>query len=358
MAFLLAGDIGRQTTLKLIDSAGKIRPYEKRYRSADYKDLAPIVRKFLTDENVPQQLRHPERSCFALPGPIDDSEALKNNLIKKFGWHQWDSQNLKRELNNTPIQLINDFEAVGYGVAALNKSDYYELQSGNTERVNPKGKDRIAIIGAGSGLGEAFVIMEDNKPREVCASEGGHADLAASSPLEFKLWEFLQKAEDLLHIDMEQVLSGKGIVRIYRFLREDKNNKHQESPYISRVVKTWEQSEGKLLEPAAEIAKAALFKSDPLCELTMQIFMRFYGAEAGNLALKLLPYGGMYITGSIAPRVLPLFDDNSISGLSFREGFNRKGNSSSVLEKIPVRVVLNPQVGLVGTEYYVENKMS
>ncbi|MBW4493563.1 MAG: glucokinase [Oscillatoria princeps RMCB-10] len=370
MTLILAGDVGRLNTLRLVDTEARPplqRSFEKNYRSADYENsgLLAMVRQFLQDAAMPPNLsaslHNPavaKKACFALPCPIINNTA---NLTYKLRWPQIAAEQLAQAFRFNQIGLINDFEAVGFGVITLEESDLHTLQQGNPGKGSPQERNQIAIIGAGSGLGEAFVIKDAIKKPDgvatpiVCASEGGHADYAPYSQYEIDLWTFLQKDTDSLHVDMEMVISGKGILQIYRFLRDVRQL--SESPDMAKIVKTWEE-EAKLgvksLDPAAEIAKAALFKRDPLCEKSMQIFLKAYGAEAGNFALKLKPYGGLYVAGSIAPRILPLF-----KGVDFLDAFNQKGKvGKNLLPDIPVRVVLNPQVGLKGAEYYAVNVLN
>jgi glucokinase len=245
---------------------------------------------------------------------------------------------LENELQITQVSLINDFEAIGYGVLGLEAKDLQALQVGKASPNAP-----IAVIGAGTGLGECFLIRLA-KGVKVFATEGGHADFAPRSELEFQLLKYLLAKHDIQRISVERVVSGLGIVAIYQFLKSRKFA--NESPEIEKVVRIWEQEIGqseKTVDLAATIAGSALEKRDRLCEQTMQMFVEAYGAEAGNLALKLLPYGGLYVAGGIAAKILPLIE---VGG--FMRAFTHKGRMDSLLEMIPVNVVLNPQVGLIG----------
>ena len=326
MTLLLAGDIGgTKTILRLVEeSSSELHTIsEERYRSGDFPDLVPMVQQFLASSNTPI----PQKACFAIAGPV------VNNLA----WYL-DTQRLEQELGIACISLINDFAAIGYGIFGLNKEDLHTLQAGKFQPEAPK-----AIIGAGTGLGQGFLIKQ-GQDYQVFPSEGGHADFPPRTELEFQLLKYLLDKHDIQRVSVERVVSGLGIVAIYQFLRDRKI--HRESPEIAEVVKTWEQEAGrqeKSVDPAAAIGNAALQGSDRLSEQTMQIFVEAYGAEAGNLALKLLPHGGLYVAGGIATKILPLLQEGR-----FMLNFTQKGRMRSILEEIPVYIVLNSQVGLIG----------
>ncbi len=338
MTLLLAGDIGgTKTILRLVEkSSGSSWQtlHESRYLSRDFPDLVPIVQQFLLA--VKQKLGmvvRPEKACFAIAGPVVNDTCVLTNLA----WFL-DARRLEQELDIATIHLINDFAAVGYGILGLEDKDLYTLQAATAQTDAP-----IAVIGAGTGLGEGFLIQQAGG-YQVFASEGGHADFAPRNELEFQLLQYLRDKYDIQRISVERVVSGQGIVALYQFLR-DRQVAH-ESPEIGEIIRTWERETGrteKSVDPAAVIAQAALEKRDRLCEQTLQMFVEAYGAEAGNLALKLLPYGGLYVAGGIAAKILPLIQEGN-----FLRAFGQKGRVSPLLEKVSVRVVLNPQVGLIG----------
>ncbi|HAN75386.1 MAG TPA: glucokinase [Planktothrix sp. UBA8407] len=345
MTLLLAGDIGgTKTILRLVDGTAIVEGsqmqerletlYESRYLSGDYPDLVPIVKRFLQEarEQLGEYL-HPEKACFAIAGPVVNQTAKLTNL-------PWclDAKHLGSELAISQVALINDFEAVGYGVTGLQASDVLILQKGQHQGGSPMG-----IIGAGTGLGQGFVIPLVNGIK-VYPCEGGHTDFAPRSELEFQLMKYLLAKHNIDRVSVERVVSGPGIVAIYQFLRD--RNIAKESPEIAEIVQEWEHQIGLTevtIDPAAAISQAALEKRDNLSEQTMQIFVESYGAEAGNLALKLLPYSGLYIAGGIAPKILPLLETPE-----FMQAFSNKGRMKPILAKVPVYVVLNPQVGLIG----------
>jgi glucokinase len=331
MTLLIAGDIGgTNTTLRLvraIESPQSIETiFQKRYPSGSFPDLVPIVKQFSTDAGE----KAPQVACFAIAGPVVNNTCELTNL-------KWslNNQRLEKELGIEKVSLINDFAAVSHGILGLPETELHTLQAGKPERDGV-----IGILGAGTGLGESFLIPSGFDYR-VCATEGGHADFAPRSALEFELLEYLKSLHKTDRISVERVVSGRGIVATYKFLRD--RGDIAESPEIAKVVRSNEPDP----DPAAVIAQAALESKDLLCQKTMEIFVEAYGAEAGNLSLKLLPYGGLYVAGGIAPKILPLLQDGR-----FLAAFKHKGRMSPLLEQMPVRVVLNSQVGLLGAVLY------
>ncbi|MFM7886120.1 MAG: glucokinase, partial [Pseudanabaena sp.] len=222
--------------------------------------------------------------------------------------------------------------------------DLYTLQDGNVVERAP-----IGVIGAGTGLGEAYLGWNGDR-YEVYATEGGHTDFAPRNELEIELLKYLQKRHD--RVSVERVVSGLGIVAIYQFLRD--RHSLPESSEIAEKVRQWESGDLEL-GAAAAIAKTALANcrinnetnSDHLATKTMQMFVEAYAAEVGNLALKLIPNSGLYIAGGIAPKILPLLQDGA-----FLRILKGKGRVSPVLEDIPIHIVLNPEVGLIGATLY------
>jgi glucokinase len=331
---LIAGDIGgTKTILRLVEvlqhqhSSPAI--YEAQYPSSEYPDLVPMVKHFLA--SIGDGVYSPDLACFAIAGPVINQTCHLTNL----NWFL-ESQRLEKDLQIPKVNLINDFAAVSYGVIGLENSAIDSLQTGIPQSNTP-----IAVIGAGTGLGESFLIS-NHGDYQVFATEGGHADFAPRSEIEFQLLEYLKQKYKIDRVSVERVVSGQGIVSIYQFLR-DVRPIASESDSIGTKIRRWEKGDSNI-DPGAIISQAALDRQDPLCERTMQIFTEAYGAEAGNFALKLLPYGGLYIAGGIAAKILPLMKDGR-----FICAFNQKGRMSDVLHKIPVRLVLNPQVGLLGS---------
>jgi len=342
MTLLLAGDIGgTKTILRLVKlhdpsnfQASAESLHENRYISAEYPDLTPIVQQFLAETTEKLgELPDIDKACFAIAGPVINNTCKLTNL----SW-MLEATRLGRDLNIPHVALINDFAAVGYGILGLQPEDLHTLQVGKPDPQAP-----IAIIGAGTGLGQGFLIPHVDG-YHVYSSEGGHADFSPRSEREFRLLYYLREKHGIRRVSVERVVSGNGILSIYQFLRD--LQEIPESPDVAEVVRTWEKQLGlseKSVDPGAAIGSAAVEKRDRLSEQTLQLFVELYGAEAGNLALKLLPYGGLYIAGGIAPKILPLMTD-----CSFMDSFLNKGRISPLLELVPVHIVLNAQVGLIG----------
>jgi glucokinase len=332
---LLSGDIGgTKTILRLVEVTSREQYFitikEAKFMSAKFPDLVPMVRQFLGENGLQQ----PELACFAIAGPVFNNRSHLTNL----DW-QLTTSRLEKELNIKQVHLINDFAANSYGVLGLKETEIVTLQPGKTVINAP-----IAVIGAGTGLGESFLIARDRK-YFVFPSEGGHTDFAPRNDLEIQLLKYLQIKLNQDHISVERVVSGQGIVNIYQFLRDF--NFAPENPLISEQIKAWETKLNLNLDPAAIIAQGAQITGDILCLKTMEMFAEAYGAETGNLALKVLSYGGIYIAGGIAAKNLTLMQQGN-----FMRAFHDKGRMSTLLQDIPVHIVLNSQLGLLGSILY------
>ncbi|NEQ47084.1 MAG: glucokinase [Leptolyngbya sp. SIOISBB] len=336
MKYLLAGDIGgTKTILRLVaaDSSELKTCHEQKYVSKNFPDLVPMVETFLAEARAQgTDFGQPTQACFAIAGPVVNNTSKLTNLT----WNL-DGDRLAQALKLKSTELINDFAAIGYGVLGLKEDDIHTLQAGVPDEDAP-----IAIIGAGTGLGQGFLIKQGDT-FQVFPSEGGHADFAPRSELEFQLLKYLLDKHQITRVSAERVVSGQGVMAIYQFLRD--RGIAQESPELSEIVGTWEKEAGrtKTVDPAAAISQAAQKGEDSMAVQTMALFVSAYGAEAGNLALKLLPYGGLYVAGGIAAKNLPLLTKNT-----FLDAFTHKGRMMKLLEDIPVHIVLNPQVGLIG----------
>lgn len=345
MPLILAGDIGgTKTILQLIrspaatdlaETAARMIIYEETYASGDFLDLVPMVRQFLATVVKKTEVDpFVERACFGIAGPVVNQVSELTNL-------RWflTAERLSRELNIEKVRLINDFAAIGYGVLGLEPEDIYRLQD-----VPPTANAPIAILGAGTGLGEGFLIPKSEGGYRVFPSEGSHADFAPRSPLEFQLLTYLQEKNNWGRVSTERIVSGHGIASIYQFLRD--RDPSLESPAMAALFLQWQHNIGKsekTVDLSAEISKAAIANQDYLCQQTMRIFMEAYGAEAGNLALKILPFGGLYVAGGIVTKNLPLIQQGS-----FIKAFTDKGRMRDLMIQIPVYVVSNPKVGLIG----------
>ncbi len=298
MSLVLAGDIGGTKTLLLLAESDGLRPVkEERFENRDHPDFSAILARFLGSER-------PASACFAVAGPVAGNRADLTNLPWTLDGHA-----LTAELG-FPVCLINDFEAVGYGIDALGAADLETLQASE-----PQPQGVRAVLGAGTGLGEGFMVWQGDGYK-VFPSEGSHADFAPADERQEGLLHYLR--EKYGHVSWERVVSGPGLADIYAYLG------------------------GGAADPAA-IAEAALSGSDGAAVEALEIFISAYGAEAGNLALKLLPKGGLYVAGGIAPKILLKLKDGG-----FMQTFRAKGRFAGLLATIPVHVVKNPNVGLLG----------
>ncbi len=328
MTLLLAGDIGGTKTILYLCEAtadGLATVFEARtYASQTYDDLTPIVQEYLQAARA--ELGggcQPRAACLAIAGPVKDNTCVLTNL----DW-QLSGERLATELAIARVQLINDFAAIGYGIFGLQPEDRFVLHAAEPDPQAP-----IAILGAGTGLGEGFAIPQGDDYR-VFPTEGGHADFAPRTLQEFDLREDVQARYGIERVSVERIVSGQGIVAIYEFLR-DRGDLH-EAP---EVAEQWQQPDS---DRAAIVARAAS-QGDDLSNAALNLFTAAYGSEAGNLALKFLPYGGLYIAGGIAAKNL-----ERLQSETFLNAYRQKGRVSPLLDRVPVYVILNPQVGLIG----------
>jgi glucokinase len=344
MTYLLAGDIGgTKTILRLAqqDANGSIAPlWQKRYPSGHYDSLTPIVQAFLAEIPSDIQARQsqairPERACFAVAGPVVEGSAKVTNLPWQLNSHQ-----LAQDLNLKQASLINDFSAVGYGLLHLDPGDLHTLHAGKQDPKAP-----IAVIGAGTGLGQGYLAWNGDR-YQVYASEGGHTDFSARTALEFELLGYLRQRIGG-RVSVERVVSGMGIAAIYQFFL-DSGRGEGADPEIVAAIRGEKTAETITeTDPGALISMAAQDQTDPVAVKTMSLFMACYGGEVGNLALKLLPRGGIYIAGGIAAKTIPLMESGD-----FIAAYLDKGRMRPLLESFSIQVILNQQVGLIGAMAY------
>ena len=315
---ILAGDVGATNTrLAWFEVAnGTLVPGVARtYPSRQQATLDAIVTTFLSE--APGRIRH---ACLGIAGPVREGRVEATNL-------PWvvDAGSLALQLGLERVILVNDLEANAWGLAALPDTDFAVLQPG---RATPKGA--AAVISAGTGLGEAGLVWDGRRHRPV-ASEGGHADWAPQDQLQMALWRFLRA--EVGHVSVERVLSGPGLHNIYRFLRDG-----QGLPEPDWLAEALENE-----EPAPLISRAGLAGRAEICVRALGVFVAIYGAEAGNLGLRLLATAGVYLGGGIAPRIL-----EALRSPAFLDAFAGKGRLRPVLEEMPVRVILNDRAALLG----------
>jgi glucokinase len=263
-------------------------------------------------------------ACFGVAGPVMRGRAEVTNL-------PWtvDAREAAAALRLGEVWLINDLEATAYGIAALPASDFVVLHAGA-----PGATGNAAVIAAGTGLGEAGLLWDGARHRPF-ACEGGHATFAPTDDVQVRLLQYLLKR--YAHVSWERVLSGPGLLSIYEFFRDAGAG---EEP-------TWLRESLREGDPAAVISRAALEGRSPLCARALDLFVALYGAEAGNLALKVLATGGVFLAGGIALKILPKLQEPT-----FREAFVAKGRARALLEAIPVRVIVNDKAALLGTARY------
>ena len=355
---VLSGDIGgtktilRLTRLDLPPSDPTSNLYQTTFSSSAFSDLVPMVSQFLiaasqthpslgivSNGSDNQQSSSTEHStivaaCFAIAGPVVNNTSRLTNL----GW-QLSGDRLQAELGIARVELINDFAAIGYGVLTLPPHDLCTLQVGK-----PVERAPIAVLGAGTGLGETYLTWQGDR-YQVHASEGGHTNFAPRNLLQQDLLNYLTQRHG--RVSVERVVSGQGIVAIYQFLRDRsissqaKLTTGEASDTVAQAVRVWEQS--RTGDAGAAIGAAAMANTDPLSVQTIEIFADLYGSEAGDLALKLLPLGGLYVAGGIAPKILPFLQSGQ-----FMQTFLDKGRLELTISSVPVHVVLNPEVGSLG----------
>jgi len=321
-SLILAGDIGgTKTSLGFFELERGIFRSKKisSYPSEDYRDFKSVLKEFMKGHNADLQ-----GACFGIAGPINHGICRATNL-------PWvvDQAVLKRILKIKKVSLINDMEATANGIQVLPKNAFVVLNSGNPE---PKGN--IAVLAAGTGLGEGMLLWDGKRYRAV-ASEGGHADFAPCNKIELDLCRYL--FGKFGHTSYERVLSGPGLMNIYEFFKE--KDVGQEP--------AWLKKELSQEDPGFVITQNARKGQNKLCEKTMDLFCAIYGAEAGNLALKFLARGGVYLGGGIAPKILHKLQDGT-----FKKAFRYKGRFSKLLCRIPVHVILEEKTALYGAAMY------
>jgi glucokinase len=323
---ILAGDVGgTKVDLALYDfTQGKLTATrEKVYKAKDYSGLEVIVKEFLGSATA-------TAACFGVPGPVRDGRLRLTNL-------PWtlDSRELSIGLGIQHVFLINDLEANGYGIAELSDSQIYSLNEGDSSQTGNR-----ALIAAGTGLGQCFLVWNGHAHCPY-PSEGGHADYAPRNEDEIDLLRFLKQKYNG-RISFERVVSGMGLTNIYEFLREVRGM--DEPAWLAERI-------AAVPDPNVAITELALAAKSEICEKALDMFVSAYGAEAGNLALKILSAGGLYVGGGIAPRIIEKLKDGT-----FMKAFTDKGRLSQLLIHMPVRIILESRSALLGAAAYAEAK--
>ena len=325
---VLVGDIGgTKTGLAVAEvsqggAAGIALALERRYPSAEFASLADIVERYVEETGADCEL-----ASFAIAGPVVDDRSKTTNLP----W-ELDGRELAGRLGFRGARLLNDLEAVAWGVAALSDGDLAVLLSGEPDPDQP---GNACVVAAGTGLGEAGLFWDGNR-HHAFATEGGHTDFAPTDEREFKLLRHLQQRFG--RVSWERVVSGMGIGNLYLFLAESHQAAHP------AAVATALASDGDL---AAAVATAAA-DGCPVCTETMDLFALLYGREAGNMALKHMALGGVFLGGGIAPKNLDLLRRGG-----FIQGFLDKGRMRPLMQRMPVQVILEPRTPLLGAARFM-----
>ena len=324
---LLAGDIGgTKTNLAVFSSeTGWRKPYaEATYASADYPDLESLVHEFLAQHNFPI-----DRASFGVAGPVVEGLASITNLP----W-MMDEKQLQQEFHISSVRLMNDLDAIAHAVPHLETQDLHTLNKGQAV---PGGA--IAVIAPGTGLGEAFLTWDGSR-YQTHNSEGGHADFAPANTFQLELLRYLMVR--FPHVSYERICSGMGLPNIYDFLKD--SGYAEEPQWLAEQLAT-------ALDRSPIIVNNALDKENAceLCIATLNAFVSILAAEAGNLALKVLSNGGVYLGGGIPLRILSYLQEKHIvQGNLFMQAFTHKGRFTPLLAQMPVHVILNPKVALLG----------
>lgn len=324
---ILAGDIGgtnSRLALFEMSASGPIVLAEQRLASREAPSLEAVLDAFLA--------RHPaalEAAAFGVPGPVKHGRVITTNL-------PWvvDQAQLERHLRLARVELLNDIEAFAHGLAGLGEDDYVTLNAGA-----PEAQGNRAVIAAGTGLGEAGLFW-DGHQHQPFATEGGHTDFSPTDELQFGLLQFLQERHG--RVSWERVVSGPGLVNIHEYLRD----------VVRVAVPALLPAQLVSPDPAATITQAALAGACPLAQRTLDLFVLLYGAEAGNLALKVMSSGGVYLGGGVAPKILPKLQEPL-----FLQAFLAKGRMRRLLEAMPVRVVTRGNTGLLGAALYASRRL-
>jgi len=326
-AQVLAGDIGGTKTLVALferTGEGSLRMLRERsFPSSGHASLEEILRAFLADG--------PRASlaagCFAVAGPVIDGRVKATNLP----W-QMEEGSLAQAIGAPRVKLLNDLEGTAYGMLFLQPEEQRDLNAGTRRAL----AGNVAVIAAGTGLGEAMLYF-DGKEHHPIASEGGHADFAPQSDQEVELLKYLRQRFGG-HVSYERILAGPGLHNVYSFLR-DTGFAKESSELAAKLAAA--------PDPSPLISELGLARSDALCTEALDLFCRVYGAETGNFAMRFLAVGGVFLGGGIAPKILPALERGG-----FLASYTDKGRFTPLMKSIPVRVCLNPKTALLGAAQY------
>ncbi len=318
MHHLLAGDIGGTKTLLQISATNGARAplLQKSYPSANYAGLIEILDDFLREAGTVDIAA----ACFALAGPVSGRRVKLTNLP----W-EVDADTIAAHFAIGRISVINDFEAVGLGIAALQPTDLLTLQAGE-----PQAQGVRIVAGAGTGLGVAWLSWQ-NGGYAIHPSEGGHMDFAPTDNTQYELLRYLQQR--YAHVSYERIVSGPGLEAIFDFLCD--SGRATPSTQLFAAMR-----EG---DAAAAISRYGQQSDEPIARMALDMFIQIYGAFVGNIALALLPRGGVYVAGGIAAKIITTLQQGA-----FMRTFRDKGRYVELLNTLPLHIVTNAQVGLLG----------
>jgi glucokinase len=322
---ILAGDLGGTKTLlglfeRVPEGVRSVR--EQQFRSRDHGTFEAVLDSFFRAGGAKPKLM---AACFGVPGAVVEGRSHATNL-------PWtlDEGALSRA-TGAPVRLLNDLQAMAYGMLCLGPPQLRVLQAGTRPRL----QGHVAVIAAGTGLGEAMLYFDGQQHHPV-ASEGGHADFAPQDDDEIELLRWL-RAKFNGHVSYERILAGPGLTNVYQFLKETTG--YREPEFVAQRL-----AQG---DPNAGITELALAGRDPLCERALAMFSRVYGGEAGNLGMRWLATGGVFVGGGIAPKILPLLEKGG-----FLARFRDKGRFTPLMESLELSVSLEPRTALLGAARY------
>ena len=326
---ILAGDIGgTKTLLALYNSSGTEKIYQQRYASGAHPNFEELLHHFL---NAAGSQSHGTLTAagFGIAGPITGEPGNQRVHATNLPW-KMESAALSAQLNNAPVLFANDL--VASGTAAINSSPQQRISLNAPQKGSDQStRHHIAIIAAGTGLGEALFYADGQRHHPI-PTEGGHSSFAPNNSVEDQLLIYMRQQTGG-HVSYERILSGRGFLHLYNFARE-----HGLANETAEMAAELASAD----DPSAAITKHGCAGSDALSVITCQLFARIYGAEAGNLALKSLPFGGLFIAGAIAGYILPFLQSE------FMGDFLDKGRFRELLSQIPVWVVNDPELALQG----------
>ncbi|HEY0715765.1 MAG TPA: glucokinase [Polyangia bacterium] len=321
--YVFVGDIGGTNTRLALYRDGK-EAFERIYPSQEQASLEDAALRFLQEARAElgNDVR-PQRACFGVAGPVENDTSKITNL-------PWfiEARKLEQRLQIERVRLLNDFQAAALGVTVLEPQHFLQLGGGTRVENGP-----CVVLGAGTGLGAAFLIWSTAGRYEVVSSEAGHTDFAARTPVEAALYQHLVRIYE--RVSYERVLSGAGLVDTFQFLDAEYGCHALVRPETREAMKTE--------DPAAVVTKQALAGADPVCRMAVEIFLSVLGGFAGNLALTALATGGVFIAGGITPRLKPLLNQGP-----FRPSFEAKGRMQPLVAKMPAYLVMFPDLGMLG----------